>query len=371
MANVKELKAIFKYTPIEQAILLEGGHGIGKSEIMIEYAKSEERIPIIIFLGQSSDAGDIIGLPSRITVIDEDGVEHLVTDFASPKWWPRNPKGKYLIFLDEINRSPTDARQCIMDMVLNRKLVGKTLPADTRIVSAMNPTEDGYYQVDELDPALLDRFNVYPFRPTSEDWIEWAYTENVHDSIISFISKYKLTYLDPPSAKEAKSNQVHPSRRSWKRVSDILNKHGEELFDKDMHTLANILTGIVGTAATSQFISHIKEMGTGLNAALVLTKLDEKILKKISQIPMQQQIHLVTQTCIWLDENIEKIKESKTFGKKILGNLEQFLGAIHTEAQSTFLSKLKVDHQEYQKEWPKIVASGSANIGAMFKEKMR
>jgi hypothetical protein len=371
MANVKELREIFKFTPIDQAILLEGIHGIGKSEIVGSIAKENGAKIITIFLGQSADAGDVIGLPMRVQVTDEFG-EYYITDFASPKWWPRDPNGQYYIFFDELNRAKPEMMQCIMDLVLNRRMNGVDLPKNTRIIAAMNPLEDGYYQVEELDPALMDRFNVYPFKPTAEEWLDWAMTKaNIHDAVIGFIAKFKDTHLDPPSSKDAKSNLIYPSRRSWKRVSDILNQHAESLFDNTLYTLNNIVSGIVGIAATSAFIKHIKEMGTGLNAALILNKWDEKISDKVSLLPMQQQVHMISQICIWLDENSDKMLASKTLSKNILANLEKFIKVIHIEAQAQFFNKLKVDWQEHKKGWCNIVATGNPNLGATFKEVMR
>lgn len=370
MASVKEFKNILKYTPWHHAILLEGIHGIGKSEIVAQMAKQNDAIMVTLFLGQTSDPGDIIGLPTRITVQDEFG-EHIITDFAQMKWWPRDPTKKYYLFFDEINRANSSLMNCIMDLVLNRRMNGRNLPEFTRIFGAMNPIDDGFYQVEELDPALVDRFNVYSFKPTADEWIEWGYSEGkIHPAILSFIGKHKNDYLDPPSSKEARAGQKYQSRRSWKRVSDILNEHGDELLSGNMTTLQDILFGVIGQGVCSAFIAHIKTLGTGLNASLILNKFDEKIESKCKELTVQHQIQLISEITHWLDENSDEMVENKTFRNKILGNLEKFITICHAESMADFFGKLGAAFKE-KKTWPQTVANGNPKLGNLFKEVLR
>ena len=108
-----------------------------------------------LFLGQMSDPGDLIGLP-RLN--EETGK----TDFMPPYWFPTDGV-PIVLFLDELNRARPEMLQTVMDLVLNRKLAGRQLPEGSRIISAVNAGEQ--YQVGELDPALVSRFNIYTLRP--------------------------------------------------------------------------------------------------------------------------------------------------------------------------------------------------------------
>jgi MoxR-like ATPase len=62
--NAMELERILKLTPSHHNIMLVGRHGIGKSRIVEAYFTSENKKVVTLFLGQMSDPGDIIGLPS-------------------------------------------------------------------------------------------------------------------------------------------------------------------------------------------------------------------------------------------------------------------------------------------------------------------
>lgn len=175
--DAKELLDLLAITPAEHNLMLAGAHGIGKSRILTDYFESK-KIPVVtLFLGQMSDPGDLIGLPSKN---EETGK----TDFLPPYWFPIDDK-PVVLFLDELNRARPEILQSVMDLTLNRKLAGRSLPAGSRIISAVNSGEE--YQLTDLDPALVSRFNIYTFKPSVSDWLLWAEKAGVHESVISFI----------------------------------------------------------------------------------------------------------------------------------------------------------------------------------------
>lgn len=183
--DIKELYEIFEATPADQNIMLVGRHGIGKSRIVEEYFTAQGITVTALFLGQMSDPGDLIGLPRLNEATGK-------TDFMPPYWFPTDGK-PIVLFLDELNRARPEMLQTVMDLVLNRKLAGRRLPEGSRIVSAVNDGEE--YQVGELDPALVSRFNIYELFPTAKDWVKWATSAGLDERVVSFI-KSKPTMLD-------------------------------------------------------------------------------------------------------------------------------------------------------------------------------
>ena len=157
-----------------------------------------------------------------------------------------------VLFLDELNRARPEVLQTIMDLTLNRKLAGKALPLGSRIISAVNNGNE--YQLTDLDPALVSRFNIYEFAPTVDDWIKWAENTGIDGRIISFIEE-NPEYLDGEiSYVEASNLERTPDRRSWERASKILVNF-QEL--SDVHK--PIFTGIIGNQATAMLFRYIKE----------------------------------------------------------------------------------------------------------------
>ena len=242
--NTKELKEILEIMPDRQNIMLVGKHGIGKSEILTDFFEKKGMKVTTLFLGQMSDPGDLIGLPR----LDETTGK---TMFMPPYWFPTNGK-PIVLFLDELNRARPEVLQTIMDLALNRKLAGRNLPEGSRIVSAVNEGEE--YQLTDLDPALVSRFNIYNFRPTVAEWLLWAAEQKVDERVITFIQE-NPRFLDTcDRAADETGLDKTPDRRAWKKVSDNIKDFAEL---KPVHK--KIISGIVGAQATTAFMSSISQ----------------------------------------------------------------------------------------------------------------
>ena len=223
MANINitttELLSLLDITPADQNLMLVGNHGIGKSEILTDYFSGKGMKVVPLFLGQMSDPGDLIGIPNRNDTTGK-------TEFMPPYWFPLDGK-PVVLFLDELNRARPEVLQTIMDLALNRTLAGRRLPDGSRIISAVNAGDQ--YQLTDLDPALVSRFNVVTFRPTAQEWLLWAEKVGVDARVRDFIRENPMWLDKNPDAKEGADTGLDktPDRRGWKRVSDILKTAGD------------------------------------------------------------------------------------------------------------------------------------------------
>ena len=242
--NTSELKETLELTPSTQNVMLVGKHGIGKSEILTSYFNSKGMKVVTLFLGQMADPGDIIGIPSKVEKQDADGKATSRTDFTPPYWFPQDGE-PIVLFLDELNRARPEILQTVMDLTLNRKLAGKALPEGSHVISAVNDGDE--YQLTDLDPALVSRFNIYEFKPTVEEWLNWAVSQGLDERVINFIQD-NPTWLDGDSS-DYKGLEKSADRRAWKHVSDIMLKVKDI---KDIHK--RIIAGIVGAGAAAAFI---------------------------------------------------------------------------------------------------------------------
>ncbi len=236
------LLEILEETPSTQNIMLMGKHGIGKSQILERFYSEKGYKVVALFLGQMSDPGDLIGIPHK-----NEPSGH--TEFMPPYWFPTDDT-PVVLFLDELNRARPEVLQTIMDLALNRKLAGRALPAGSRIISAVNNGEE--YQLTDLDPALVSRFNIYEFVPSVQDWLLWANKNGVDERIISFISA-NPKILDNQTAIENLDNlEKTPDRRGWVRVSEIISGKKEL---KQSHK--SMIGGIVGGVAANRFFEFL------------------------------------------------------------------------------------------------------------------
>ena len=266
--NTTELIEILDKTPASQNVMLVGKHGVGKSEILTEYYTGKGYKVVALFLGQMSDPGDLIGLPIKN---DKSGR----TEFLPPYWFPADNQ-PVVLFLDELNRARPEVLQTIMDLALNRKLAGRNLPEGSRLISAVNDGEE--YQLTDLDPALVSRFNVYGFRPTYKEWLLWAERQKLDSRVTDFISS-NPEWLDGTAADRPQIDsglEKFPDRRAWKKVSDIVLPI-KELKEIDQ----KIIAGVVGVQAAQKFYasaSAAKIIG-GKEVLLEFDKVKTKIAK--------------------------------------------------------------------------------------------
>ena len=365
MPSIKELNRIYEVTPIDQPILLKAIHGVGKSETVKEYFESRGYRVIPFFLGQMSDAGDVLGLPDRII---KDGRK--VMEFCAPIWWPFDMEEKVVLFLDELNRAKPEMANVIMDLVLNRKLAGRSLPKNCRVIAAINPVDDGIYQVEDMDPALVDRFNCFEFRPTVDEWLTWAVSKKVHRCVMGFVSRHN-DLLDPPNSHDQRANEVYPSRRSWKRVSDIINGTPDLLTNPD--TLTTAMLGIVGTAATSSFMKYLRESEKGIHAGALITKFHERVEEfetKLSQMKVQDIVALNREIIVWFNDNADTFKTlDKGTQAQYTYNLQRYLEVIPLEAMGEFFNLMSEENRV--KQWTKTVFAVNRVIGEKMVQHIR
>lgn len=259
--NTKELRALLESTPARHNIMLSGKHGIGKSQIITKFFEAKGMKVVALFLGQMSDPGDLIGLPNK----DEETGK---TVFMPPYWFPTDGQ-PVVLFLDELNRARPEILQTIMDLALNRKLAGRELPTGSRIVSAVNDGEE--YQLTDLDPALVSRFNIYNFKPTAGEWLLWATQAGLDKHVIEFIeNNNRMLDGDGGSTDTSSSLEKTPDRRGWERVSDIL-KNTPTITG----TTKKVVAGIVGAKAAAEFFESFSQTSV-IGAESILKDFDRQ-----------------------------------------------------------------------------------------------
>ncbi len=236
------LLEVLEETPSTQNIMLMGKHGIGKSQILEKFYTAKGCKVVSLFLGQMSDPGDLIGIPHKNEVTGH-------TEFMPPYWFPTDDT-PVVLFLDELNRARPEVLQTIMDLALNRKLAGRSLPAGSRIISAVNNGEE--YQLTDLDPALVSRFNIYEFVPSVQDWLLWANKNGVDERITSYIAANPKALDNQLAIEDMENLEKTPDRRAWVRVSEIIS--GKEVL-KQSHK--SMIGGIIGGVAANRFFEFL------------------------------------------------------------------------------------------------------------------
>ena len=326
--NETELMTLLEVTPTWQNIMLTGRHGIGKSQILTRYFKSKG-IPVkTLFLGQMSDPGDLLGLPNK----DEETGK---TVFMPPYWLPVDGQ-PIVLFLDEINRARPEILQTVMDLVLNRKLAGRELPEGSRIIAAGNDGEE--YQLTDLDPALVSRFNIYTFRPTVEDWLLWATRTGLDERILNFISANPELLDRSADTKEDQGLDKDPDRRAWEKVARLM-----ENIPNPLPVHQKVVAGIIGVQAAAQlFLSFRKD---DLSPIDLLT--DFKKAKKSLDKYELHQLSLLNDALARFFETDKADTLDREMARKNLKAYHDYLLKNNREAYAHFVSL--IDGTGYKK----------------------
>jgi len=202
-------------------------------------------LPVVERRASQMTEGDLVGLPS---------IEGNRTSFNPPDWFKQACEEPVVLFLDEVDRATLEVRQGIFELTDSRKLNGHYLHADTLVFAAINGGEHGeQYQVNEMDPAELDRWSVWDIEPTVEDWLDWG-KENVDSLIWDFINQNR-DHLEHNG--DIEPNKRYPSRRSWDRLNQVLV--GANLMEApgpQMFALAQSFVGFEAAVAFNDFAQN-------------------------------------------------------------------------------------------------------------------
>ena len=335
--DAKELLDVLRLTPPEQNVMLLGKHGIGKSEIIRWFYEHERCMQVVaFFLGQMSDPGDLIGLMHK----DEATGRSI---FLPPYWWPVDGK-PIVLFLDELNRARPEILQSVHELALNQTLAGKRLPDGSIVVSAVNAGDE--YQLTDLDPALVSRFNLYEFAPTVEDWLLWATAHDVDPRVTAFIQQNNQ-YLDgDETAADEDALTAHaglvktPDRRAWVKVANFVKPL--ERID-DLHI--KIIAGMVGTSAALMFKKGLAR-ALPVTAEDVLLRLDT-CKKRLKDLSLQDLVLVNEQIVFWLNAGRCPSGQEDTARANLLAYMKHLQGAKQREAVAHLAAML--EHPKYEK----------------------
>lgn len=339
--TISTFKSVALQLPANTSVLLRGLHGIGKSKLVrwvaraiaTKRSKSANYYEFIDRRLSQLTEGDIIGLPST------DGN---VTRFNPPDWIMRACLTPCILFLDELNRATPEVMQAAFQIVLDHELNGFKLHPETQVFSAINNSSD--YTINEMDPALLDRFWTIDLEPDLNDWVTWArdtdpeFGGNIDPVIIDFlIANEKL--LDP--SKVVDPGTVGPSRRSWEKLSIALK--GAGIAEEPQHPLFYpMCIGFIGVEASITFCEFAQTVGRRISAEDVLNNYDA-VSSKAKSLTHERQNALIEKVSGFVLKNLETVSDVQGT------NLKKFMGDLLTDELRLTL-------------WTRLTAAGAKKL---------
>ncbi len=227
-------------------VMLWGAPGIGKSQIISQVAAKNGANIIDIRLSQM-EPSDLRGIPFK---------NGSLVDWSVPSLLPDSKRhGKQgILFLDEITSAPPTVSAAAYQLILDRRLGDYIVPEGWVIFAAGN--RQGDRGVTYSMPApLANRFSHYELDVNLDDWVTWAYKNNIDERIIGFL-RYRPEHL---FEFDAKHNPVaFPSPRTWEFVHRALNKFGTDL--SLFRQAAGACVGEVAGVEITTFVEHMADL---------------------------------------------------------------------------------------------------------------
>lgn len=231
-----------QHTPV----MLWGPPGVGKSQIVAQIA-ANNNVPMIDIRLSQMEPSDLRGIPFRI----DDSVE-----WAVPSMLPNEERHglRGILFLDEITSAAPSVSAAAYQLILDRRLGQYEVPKGWAILAAGN--RQGDRGVTYTMPApLANRFSHYEVEVNVDDWVSWAYANDIDDRIIGFLRfRPDLIFdFDP-----AQNPMAFPSPRSWEFAHRALQKFAER-----NDVFLETLQACVGPAAGVElhaFIANLDDM---------------------------------------------------------------------------------------------------------------
>lgn len=193
-------------------VLFAGRHGVGKTSLIVE-AFNRANLKWKYFSAATMDPWvDFIGVPKeKIT----DGKSYL--ELVRPQEFAEDEVEA--LFFDEFSRGHRKVKNACMELIQFKSINGKKFNNLKIIWVAINPDDDpdNKYDVDPVDPAQLDRFQVHieiPYKPYLPYFVS-VYGKDIADAAVNW-------WKDLP---DKVKNMVSPRRLDY--ALDMHKKNGD------------------------------------------------------------------------------------------------------------------------------------------------
>ena len=236
-------------------ICVWGTHGLGKTQMIRDFAREKKWKFAYIAPAQFEEMGDLHGMPN---IIDPDGKisgdEYTV--YSPPDWVPKE-EGPGILLIDDINRADDRILRGCMQLLQNFELSSWKLPSKWQIVATANP-EGGDYSVTPMDGAMLTRMLHTTLKFDPKVWAEWANDNNIDQRGIAFV----LTYPELVNAERTTPRSLTQFFEQIKTIKDLKKK---------INLVEAIALSSLDDLTTSSFMNFINdELSTLINPEEIL-----------------------------------------------------------------------------------------------------
>jgi hypothetical protein len=269
---------------------------------MVAQIGEHHGMPVIDVRLSQMEPSDLRGIPFRVGTQVEWAVPAMLPDAER-----HGEQG--ILFLDEITSVPPSVSAAAYQLILDRRLGAYVVPDGWAIFAAGN--RQGDRGVTYTMPApLANRFSHYEVDINLDDWVAWAYANNIDERLIAFLRfRPELLFEFDP----AHNPVAFPSPRSWEFSHRALQKFG------DLPTLlTGALQACVGPAAGVELSAFVENLDK-------LPDIDAIVRGDVVKVPRETDLQYAVAAAL-VGRAIRARQESDA--QLIFGNIIEFAGSF-------------------------------------------
>ena len=221
----------------QRPVLLIGPPGVGKTQIM-EQISRECRVGLISYTITHHTRQSAVGLPFIEKKMYGDSeyavTEYTMSEIVASIYNRMEETGlkEGILFIDEINCVSETLAPTMLQFLQCKTFGSHKIPEGWIMAAAGNPPEYNK-SVREFDVVALDRIKRIDVEPDLAVWKEYAYAENIHPAIISYLSIKGQNFCRIETTVDGK---LFATPRGWEDLSQLILVYGslEKRADRDV-----------------------------------------------------------------------------------------------------------------------------------------
>lgn len=354
---LKDENGNYLIPPIRQRpIFLLGAPGIGKTQIMEQVAR-ECQVGLVSYTITHHTRQSAIGLPFIAKNMYGDK-EYSVTEYTMSEiiasvynCMEETGLKEGILFIDEINCVSETLAPAMLQFLQCKTFGNHAVPEGWIIVAAGNPPEYNK-SVREFDVVTLDRVKKIEVEPDFGVWKEYAYRQEVHPAVISYISTRIAHFYQMETTVDG---MFFATPRGWEDLSRLMGVYEKlgKTVDREV-----VLQYIQYPKIAKDFANYLelyyKYQADYQIDQLMEGKIEEILLMKIRHASFDEKLSVVSlilarilegfreaykkEACItMLFEVLKQVKAGMNDEKSVTTLLEELL----QETQKTYEYKAK------------------------------
>lgn len=327
--------------------LFTGPAGVGKSSVCQQWVKKQketrEDFGFIDLRAAYLENCDLIGFPT-VSLLNN----RQVTSYNPPDFLPSGGAG--LLLLEEPNRGTTSVMNTFMQLLTDRKIHKYELPPGWIIAACINP-ENEHYDVNAMDAALKNRFEIFDVDYDKHTFVEYMKVRDFDKNIVMFVESNTWTFSKPETLGDSPMTKYISPRTFEKLDTAIKAGLGINAMGKLAENTLMVFESILGKGIGKAFYAF-----THNEKPILIKNLIENQKAAIAELkafsnPNEYKNNLISITVSDMQENHELVTDELLAAVTMVIPADQGMTLIRE------LEYVKKDHNILQrliKNYPKL-----------------